>query len=112
MKTTFFTHRSGKLIGAAFAVAALAMVAGSASAKNLRVTSQLSPKHPITANLIAFKEIVEKESAGKLTIEIFHSAQLYKDKEVPQAVASGAIDMGTASLTRFAPRSPPTSTQG
>ncbi|MBT7942080.1 MAG: TRAP transporter substrate-binding protein DctP, partial [Alphaproteobacteria bacterium] len=29
-------------------------------------------------------------------------AQLYKDKEVPQAVASGAIEMGVASLTRFA----------
>ena len=102
MKTSLFNSRSVKGIAAVLAVAACAMVAAPVSAKNLRVTSQLSPKHPITANLIAFKEIVERESAGKLTIEIFHSAQLYKDKEVPQAVASGAVDMGTASLTRFA----------
>jgi C4-dicarboxylate-binding protein DctP len=95
MKRTLFTA----LTVAAFAIS---VGATSVSAKNLRVTSQLSPKHPITANLIDFKNIVEKKSGGKLTIEIFHSAQLYKDKEVPQAVASGAIDMGTASLTRFA----------
>lgn len=31
------------------------------------------------------------------------SAQLYKDKEVPQAVASGAIEMGIAPVSRFAP---------
>ena len=30
-----------------------------------------------------------------------HFAQLYKDKEVPAAVGSGAIEMGVASLTRY-----------
>jgi len=84
------------------ALAAGLALAGGASAKTLRVTSQLPPSHPITANLMAFKDKVEKASGGDLTIDVFHSAQLYKDSEVPQAVASGAIDMGAASLTRFA----------
>ena len=49
-----------------------------------------------------FKEEVEAATNGEIRIEIYPSAQLYKDKEVPQAVSSGAIEMGVASLTRFA----------
>ncbi|MFC3119659.1 TRAP transporter substrate-binding protein DctP [Jhaorihella thermophila] len=36
-----------------------------------------------------------------MKVEIYDSAQLYKDKEVPAAVGSGAIEMGVASLTRY-----------
>lgn len=93
---------AGTAVAAAFA-ATLALGAGAAEAQTtLRVTSQLPPSHPVTANLYEFKEIVEAESEGQLIIEIFDSAQLYKDSEVPQAVSSGAVEMGTASLTRYA----------
>ncbi|MBT3306838.1 MAG: TRAP transporter substrate-binding protein DctP [Alphaproteobacteria bacterium] len=68
----------------------------------LRVTLQLPLKHHLGKNIAAFKAEVEKETGGSVKIEIYPSAQLYKDKEVPQAVASGAIEMGVASLTRFA----------
>ena len=37
---------------------------------------------------------------GAIDVEIYDSAQLYKDKEVP-AVGSGAIEAGVASLTRY-----------
>ncbi|GAB5468231.1 MAG: TRAP transporter substrate-binding protein [Rhodospirillales bacterium] len=93
------------LLGAVFAAvtAAALSVSVQAEEKTLRVTSQLPPTHPVTANLIAFSEkVAETCPADGLDFQIFHSAQLYKDSEVPQAVASGAIDMGTASLTRFA----------
>jgi len=70
--------------------------------KTLRVSLQLPLKHHLGQNLLNFQKEVEKESHGDLKIEIYPSAQLYKDKEVPQAVASGAIEMGVASLTRFA----------
>ena len=53
------------------------------------------------ANLLLFKDEVEKNSNGAIEVQIYDSAQLYKDKEVPQAVGSGAIEMGVASLTRF-----------
>jgi C4-dicarboxylate-binding protein DctP len=87
---------SGALAGA-LALGGAAM----AEAKTLRVSSQLPPSHPVTENLINFADMVAEMSGGDLTFEIFHSAQLYKDNEVPQAVSSGAIEMGTASLTRF-----------
>jgi C4-dicarboxylate-binding protein DctP len=81
---------------------AVALAPAAQAEKVLRVTLQLPITNILGQNLVAFKEAVEKASDGELKIEIFPSAQLYKDKEVPQAVASGAIEMGVASLTRFA----------
>lgn len=75
---------------------------GAYAEKVLRVTLQLPLKHHLGQNLLQFKQEVEKESKGDIKIEIYDSAQLYKDKEVPKAVASGAIEMGVASITRFA----------
>ncbi|MDH5412291.1 MAG: TRAP transporter substrate-binding protein DctP, partial [Alphaproteobacteria bacterium] len=67
----------------------------------LRITLQLPLKAHLGQNLLMFKNEVETESKGDIKVEIYDSAQLYKDKEVPQAVGSGAIEMGVASLTRY-----------
>jgi C4-dicarboxylate-binding protein DctP len=88
---------------AAAAVLAAGLVALPASAETtLRITLQLPIKSHLGQNLLAFEKEVEEKSGGDLQVEIYPSAQLYKDKEVPQAVGSGAIEMGTASITRFA----------
>ena len=83
-------------------VAAL-LVSGAAQAAEttLRSSLQLPLKSHLGQNLLLFKEEVLKTSNGKIEVQIYDSAQLYKDKEVPQAVGSGAIEMGVASLTRF-----------
>ena len=93
-----------RLSAAALMLAAAAMIAAPAAfaEKTLRITLQLPIKHHLGQNLLDFKQEVERETGGSLKIEIYPSAQLYKDKEVPQAVSSGAIEMGVASLTRFA----------
>jgi C4-dicarboxylate-binding protein DctP len=84
-------------------LALLAAFALPASAETtLRITLQLPLKSHLGQNLLVFKQEVERESKEDIKVEIYDSAQLYKDKEVPQAVGSGAIEMGTASLTRFA----------
>ncbi|WP_417453327.1 TRAP transporter substrate-binding protein DctP [Kiloniella sp.] len=88
---------SGLIAGAVFS----SFVGAAHAETTLRLTLQLPLKHPLGQNISSFKEEVEKESNGELKIEVFPSAQLFKDKEVPQAVASGAIEMGIASLTRF-----------
>ncbi|MFC6689385.1 TRAP transporter substrate-binding protein DctP [Jhaorihella thermophila] len=66
-----------------------------------RISLQLPLKSHLGQNLLLFKEEVEKTSNGEIKVEIYDSAQLYKDKEVPAAVGSGAIEMGVASLTRY-----------
>ncbi len=92
-----------KLFLGLFAGITLSSFSGFAQAgeTTLRLTLQLPLTHPLGQNVMSFKEEVERETNGEVKIEIYPSAQLFKDKEVPQAVASGAIEMGVASLTRF-----------
>jgi C4-dicarboxylate-binding protein DctP len=68
----------------------------------LRITLQLPITAPLGQNLVAFKEKVEAASAGSIEVEIYPGAQLFTDKEVPTAVATGQIEMGVSSLARFA----------
>ncbi|MBL6929134.1 MAG: TRAP transporter substrate-binding protein DctP [Rhodospirillales bacterium] len=81
---------------------AMALAQPAQAEKKLRITLQLPITHHLGQNLQAFKEEVEAETKGGVVVEIYPSAQLYKDKEVPQAVSSGAVEMGVASITRFA----------
>ncbi len=100
-----------RLFGAAVTAVALAVAApaaitattaaAEAAETTLRITLQLPLKSHLGQNLLLFKEEVESASDGEISVEIYDSAQLYKDNEVPQAVGSGAIEMGVASLTRF-----------
>lgn len=93
-------RRSLTLLAAA---ACLSLTTSWVSAETtLRLTLQLPMKHHLGQNVADFKEEVESKTGGEVKVQIFPSAQLYKDKEVPQAVSSGAIEMGVASLTRFA----------
>ena len=67
----------------------------------MRISLQLPMKSHLGQNLLLFKEKVEKNSSGNIEVQIYDSAQLYKDKEVPAAVGSGSIEAGVASLTRY-----------
>lgn len=69
--------------------------------KVLRLTLQLPATHHLGVNVQSFADEVNKNTNGEIKVEIYPSAQLYKDKEVPQAVSSGAVEMGVAALTRF-----------
>lgn len=91
----------GRLFVGVAAGLALSVTAALAEKTTLRISLQLPMKSHLGQNLQLFKEEVEKNSNGDITVEIYDSAQLYKDNEVPQAVGSGAIEMGVASLTRY-----------
>jgi C4-dicarboxylate-binding protein DctP len=67
----------------------------------MRISLQLPLKSHLGQNLVMFKEEVESKSGGAIAVEIYDSATLYKDNEVPQAVGSGSIEAGVASLTRY-----------
>ncbi len=82
-------------------ILSLSGTAVQAADTTLRISLQLPLKSHLGQNLELFKEEVEKASNGEIAVEIYDSAQLYKDKEVPAAVGSGAIEMGVASLTRY-----------
>lgn len=87
-------------------LASAAMLAAStlalhAADTTMRISLQLPLKSHLGQNVKMFKDEVEAKSNGEIAVEIYDSAQLYKDKEVPQAVGSGAIEAGVASLTRY-----------
>jgi C4-dicarboxylate-binding protein DctP len=84
-------------------VAMLFFVASAAHAeKVLRLTLQLPGTHHLGINVQAFADEVAAKTNGAIKVEVYPAAQLYKDSEVPQAVSSGAVEMGVASLSQFA----------
>ena len=83
------------LLGAAISTPAFA------ADVTLRISLQLPLTSHLGENLVLFEKEVEEKSNGEIDIEIYDSATLYKDKEVPAAVGSGSIEMGVASLTRY-----------
>ncbi|MBB4305678.1 C4-dicarboxylate-binding protein DctP [Rhodobium orientis] len=94
------------------ALAALAIVAATAGGahaeRTLRLTVQVPTNHPVGQNILFFKDKVEEASGGEIKIEVYDAAQLYKGSEVPQAVASGAIDMGLVLIDEYAGTIPAT----
>ncbi len=91
-----------KALAVAAVLAASHAALPAAAETTLRITLQLPITSHLGANLEAFEQEVEAASNGDLKVEIYPGAQRYKDNEVPQAVSSGAIEMGVASITRFA----------
>ena len=79
------------------------MISTSAFAADLtmRISLQLPLKSHLGQNLALFKSKAEADLNGSIEVQIYDSAQLYKDKEVPAAVGSGSIEAGVASLTRY-----------
>lgn len=90
------------IVAALAAGMSLALAPAADAAKVIRVTLQLPITHHLGQNLTAFKEEVERETKGEIKVEIYPASQLYKDSEVPQAVSSGGVEMGVASLAMFA----------
>jgi len=77
------------------------VASGAFAAEKMRISLQLPLKSHLGQNLLLFEKEVEARTNGAIDVEIYDSAQLYKDKEVPQAVGSGSIEAGVASLTRY-----------
>lgn len=84
------------------ATTVLAAIGTSAfAAEKMRISLQLPLTSHLGENLQLFEQEVETRTGGEIDVEIYDSATLYKDKEVPAAVGSGAIEAGVASLTRY-----------
>jgi tripartite ATP-independent transporter DctP family solute receptor len=67
----------------------------------------LDPKHPVSVGMFRMAEVAEKQSGGKLKLEIFPSSQLGAQREMWQNVQAGLIGGivdPTASLANFVPQ--------
>jgi C4-dicarboxylate-binding protein DctP len=84
----------------------LASSGAGAEPTKLRVTLQLPITNHLGVNLMQFKAEVEKRSAGTISIEIFDNSRLYRDDQALEAVASGAIEMGSVGISQFVKKVP------
>lgn len=89
------------LMGAICAGSVLLTAAAAQAETTIRVTLQLPKTHSLGQNWMDFAALIEERSGGELKVQLFDSAQLFKDKEVPEAVGTGAVEAGTAFLGRF-----------
>ncbi|SDX69785.1 TRAP-type C4-dicarboxylate transport system, substrate-binding protein [Albimonas donghaensis] len=77
------------------AAAAFAFAAPAAAADyTLKMSIDGGPSHHRTKVAEQWVKDVAAATDGKLEIELFHSAQLFKDRDVPRALRQGALDIG------------------
>ena len=95
-----------KLKSLVFAMAAAAIVSGSAFAqapiiiKFSHVVANDTPKGKAAER---FKELAEKATKGRVKVEVYPNSTLYKDKEELEALQLGAVQMLAPSLAKFGP---------
>lgn len=60
----------------------------------MKLSVDSNENHHRNKGLHVFIDQLEKNSKGRIKVEFFHSAQLYKDKDIPKALGMGTVDMG------------------
>ena len=86
---------------------AFAATGAQAQEFKLSLGTVLDPAHPCTVGMRRMAEVAEKESGGRVKIDVFPSSQLGGQREMWQNMQSGIITGivdPTASLTNFVPQ--------
>ena len=94
-----------KMVLAAAAIAALALVGG-ASAQSpivIKFSNVVASDTPKGKAAEKFKELAEKYADGKVKVEVYPNSTLYKDKEELEALQLGAVQMLAPSNSKFGP---------
>jgi C4-dicarboxylate-binding protein DctP len=69
----------------------------------IKFSHVVAPDTPKGKGSLKFKELAEKYTNGKVTVEVYPNSQLYKDNEELQALQLGAVHMLAPSLAKFGP---------
>jgi len=101
---------SCKPLAAAF-VALLAIVLAPALVQSARADGPLvikfshvvSPDAPKGKAALLFKQLAEKYTDGKVTVEVYPNSSLYKDKEELEALQLGSVQLLAPSISKFGP---------
>ncbi len=85
------------------AALALAVPAGAQSPIVIKLSHVVAPDTPKGKASLKFKELAEKYTGGKVSVEVYPNSQLYKDKEELEALQLGAVQMLAPSNSKFGP---------
>jgi len=83
-------------------VALAAMGVASAQVKTIKFANQNNAGHPIVQGMEKFKEIVEKNSGGKLKVNLFPGGTLGSDQANVSAIQGGSLEMASMNSGIFA----------
>jgi len=87
------TRLSFKLGCAALAMTALSISSNSVAAEfTMRISHQVPPTHHLAINLEQFAKDVQKATKGRVEVQNFGAAQLFKPNQNHAAVASGKVE--------------------
>jgi C4-dicarboxylate-binding protein DctP len=96
--------RRGALGLAAAVPAALAMgKAAYADPLVIKFSHVVSPDAPKGKASLLFKQLAEKYTDGKVTVEVYPNSSLYKDKEELEALQLGSVQLLAPSISKFGP---------
>ncbi|MDD2247619.1 MAG: DctP family TRAP transporter solute-binding subunit [Aminobacterium sp.] len=84
---------------AAFIITLYAFPAMAAS--SWRLSNQLPPSHFISKGMDFFAEKVSEYSNGEMKVEVFHSAQLFKDTEIVEAIQEGLVELALVPVNKW-----------
>lgn len=89
-----------KTVIASVALAAMGMA--QAQDKTIKFANQNALGHPIVQGMEKFKEIVEKQSGGKLKVNVFPGGALGSDQANVSAIQGGTLEMASMNSGIFA----------
>jgi C4-dicarboxylate-binding protein DctP len=95
-----------KLFWAAVCAAVALVIPGIAMAQDpivIKFSHVVANDTPKGKGALKFKELAEKYTNGKVTIEVYPNSSLYKDKEEIEALQLGSVQMLAPSTAKFAP---------
>lgn len=81
-----------------FAALAAAGTIAVAADYTIRLGASQPPDHPMTATMNKFKEVAEKESGGRIKVEVYPANQLGSQVQMNEGVKSGLVTMTYSSI--------------
>jgi len=91
-------------LGAAAAVPALGLDRQAfADPLVIKFSHVVSPDAPKGKAALLFKQLAEKYTGGKVSVEVYPNSSLYKDKEELEALQLGSVHLLAPSISKFGP---------
>src|SRR5271163_2369219 len=69
----------------------------------IKFSHVVSPDAPKGKASLLFKQLAEKYTDGKVTVEVYPNSSLYKDKEELEALQLGSVHLLAPSISKFGP---------
>jgi TRAP-type C4-dicarboxylate transport system substrate-binding protein len=79
---------------AAIMIMSICVESGNAAPATIRFSSGAPESHFLTKQYIEWANLIEKNSNGDIKVQVYHSAQLFRDNEVIKAIQTGALESG------------------